>query len=104
MKLYDLATVVRSKNAGPFLLTVDLFFQGDSDMDRVLRSPGFCCEGIALLYGVPAQEVHIRPFARVHAIKVTLPRRVSSGAPGDGDVYGCQQHFPLAGLEVEDVR
>ena len=40
------------------------------------------------------------PFERILTIKVTLPRQISSGAPGDRDVYGCGQHFPLAGLEL----
>ena len=37
---------------------------------------------------------------RVRAIKVSLPRAYSSGSAPDTDVYGCQQHFPLAEIEV----
>ncbi|MCB1854166.1 MAG: DUF4387 family protein, partial [Halieaceae bacterium] len=35
------------------------------------------------------------------AIKICLPREVSSGAPGDRDVYGAQQHAPLLLWEFE---
>ena len=52
-------------------------------------------------YGVPGSAVRICPFERVLAIKVTLPRSgASPAAPGDTDVYGSQQHFPLADMVV----
>lgn len=101
MRLYDCARVVRSKNAGPFTLTIDLMFADAETFDRVLTDPSFTAESVARLYGVEASDVRIIAFARVRTIKVTLPRPVaSSGAPGDRDVYGSQQHFPLADLEL----
>ena len=101
MRLYDCTTVMRSKNAGPFTLTIDLMFPGEEAYDKVLASPSFTAERIAKLYHVPASTVRIHPFKQVLAIKVTLPRSfASSGAPGDRDVYGSQQHFPLGEVEV----
>ena len=101
MILYDLAKVVRSKNAGPFTLTIDLMFDDRQMFDRVLTSDRFTEESIADLYGIDASSVQICPFERIRTIKVSLPRSgSSSGAPGDRDVYGCQQHFPLANLEI----
>lgn len=101
MRLYDLASAVRSKNAGPFTLTIDLIFPDAESLQRVLSSEGFTPLAIARQYGVSESAVRICPFERVHTVKVTLPRPgSSSGAPGDADVYGCQQHFPLADLEV----
>ena len=41
MRLYDCAKVVRSKNAGPFALTIDLMFESRGDLDRVLASAAF---------------------------------------------------------------
>ena len=101
MRLYDCASVMRSKNAGPFTLTVDLMFADAETFDRVLGSPAFDAGRIAELYGVPADAVSIRPFRRVLAIKVSLARAFGGcGAPGDRDVYGAQQHFPLGDVEV----
>lgn len=100
-RLYDLASVMRSKNAGPHTLTVDVMFSERALFDRVLAAPAFCAERIAKLYRVAPDAVRIAPFARVLAVKVTLPRPgASSGAPGDRDVYGSQQHFPLSDVEV----
>jgi len=101
MRLYDLAHVIRSKNAGPYTLTVDLVFADRASYDRLLSSPDFSEVTVARLYGVSVQAVAIRPFDSVLTVKVSLPRPgPSSGAPGDTDVYGCQQHFPLADLEL----
>ena len=101
MRLYHLASLVRSKNAGPFTLTIDLVLPDGESLRRALCSERFTAATIAALYGVGESAVRICPFERVHTVKVTLPRPgSSSGAPGDADVYGCQQHFPLADLEV----
>lgn len=100
MRLYDLARVIRSKNAGPFTLTIDLFFSDDDGFKRVMNSPSFQKQKIASLYHVSSEAVQIHPFSEIRAIKVSLPRLVSSGAPNDQDVYGSQQHFPLGDLEI----
>jgi hypothetical protein len=34
------------------------------------------------------------------AIKLSMPRAVCAGNPGDGDLYGAQQHAPLLSLMV----
>jgi len=100
MKLYDHASVIRSKNAGPFTLTLDLIFSTEEAFDVVLEAQNFNAEHIADLYDVSPDNVSICPFKKALAIKVTLPRGVPSGSLGDTDVYGCQQHFPLADIEI----
>lgn len=100
MKLYDLAKVIRTKNAGPFTLTLDLIFKQQEDFDRVMAAKNFTPANIATIYHTDTASVNIHPFRRVMAIKITMPRPVSSGAPGDCDVYGSQQHFQLGMLDV----
>jgi hypothetical protein len=34
------------------------------------------------------------------AWKATFPRRIPSGAVGDTDVYGAQQHAPLLDIDI----
>lgn len=100
MKLYDLALVCRSKNAGPFLLTIDLMFRNREDYDRALRSERVAPANIARLYRVRESDVAIKPFERLLTVKVVIARTVPSGSPGDTDVYGSQQHFPLGEIEL----
>lgn len=103
-RLGDIATVIRSKNAGPFQTTIDLMFATAEDYRRVLRSPAFTPAEVAMRYRVAEDEVALIPFERVHAIKITIPRRWGSrgsGSAGDRDVYGAQQHGPLVDLHID---
>ncbi|MBV8615939.1 MAG: DUF4387 domain-containing protein [Acetobacteraceae bacterium] len=99
MQLQDLAQVIRSKNAGPRRLTLDVMFASDADYARAAQSPALSPARIAALYGVAPGEVVVIPYALGRAIKITLARPIMAGDPGDKDVYGAQQHAPL--LEIE---
>lgn len=102
-RLGDLASVIRSKNAGPFQVTIDIMFGNADDYHRVLRSGAFSAAEIARRYRIAESEVAVIAFERVHAIKITIPRRWGargSGSAGDRDVYGAQQHGPIVDLEI----
>ena len=100
MRLQDLAKVVRSKNAGPLKLTLDVMFEQERDYQRAVQSPALSAAAIGILYGVPAETVQVYPYPAALAVKITMDRRVVAGSPGDGDVYGAQQHGPLLGVEL----
>jgi Domain of unknown function (DUF4387) len=100
MKLSDIAQVIRSKNAGPRRLTLDVMFGSDADYQRVLQSDALSAEAVGRLYHVPAEAVTIIPYPVGRAIKIVMGRRIMAGDPGDYDVYGAQQHAPLLGVEL----
>jgi hypothetical protein len=100
MKLSDLAQVIRSKNAGPRRLTLDVMFATDADYQRVAQSPALGAEAVGRLYGVPADQVTVIPYPAGRAIKIVMARKIMAGDPGDVDVYGAQQHAPLLGIEL----
>ena len=100
MKLSDIAQVIRSKNAGPRRLTLDIIFGSDADYARVVQSPALGADAIARLYAVRADQVTIIPYPVGRAIKIVMARSVMAGDPGDRDVYGAQQHAPLLGIEI----
>jgi len=100
MKLSDIAQVIRSKNAGPRRLTLDIMFGSDADYQRVLQSAALATEAIGRLYRVPVDTVKIIPYPAGKAIKITIARTIMAGDPGDYDVYGAQQHAPLLGIEI----
>lgn len=97
------AQTLRSKNAGAFVLTMDVIFRSEADYQRIVQSPLLTPERIAALYGVTPADVQVIPYPQVHAVKVTLPRAIPSGDVGDSDVYGAQQHVPLMLLEVDEL-
>ena len=99
--LRDVAIIVRSKNAGPFRLTLDVIFPDDATFEAVRRSGALDADRVAELYGLEPEAVtdHVE-FPAARAIKITLARSASAGGPDDTDVYGCQQHVPLLGVLV----
>lgn len=101
-KLKDLARLIRSKNAGPFLLTFDVLFDDPETYRRVRDARVLSVEVIGRLYRVPVERVRFYEHDAARALKATIPRPMVSGDPGDCDVYGGQQHAPLLDLEVPE--
>jgi hypothetical protein len=100
-RLVDVASMLRSKNSGPFLITLDIFFDDLAAYRRVVDSGVLTKERIAACYHLsPEQLVRIIFFEAALGIKITYRRQVSSGTCGDRDVYGAQQHAPLMGLLI----
>ncbi|HET9233660.1 MAG TPA: DUF4387 family protein, partial [Candidatus Eisenbacteria bacterium] len=73
-KLKDLAQLIRSKNAGPFVLTFDIMFDSMQDYLRVRDSGVINQELFASLYGTPVDEVEIYHVDTAQAIKASIPR------------------------------
>ena len=96
MTIGDIATFVTSKNAGPFLVAIDIVFPDQATYRRFVDLAALDHDTVARLYGLPREDVvAIIHFDPANAVKVTLRRRIASGAPGDTDVYGAQQHVPI---------
>ena len=98
VKLVDIARVIRSKNAGPTTLTLDLLFNDEAGFKLACASKALTAEAIAQLYSQPRTKVEVLPYPPALAIKIVMPRRIVSGDPGDSDVYGAQQHGPMLGV------
>jgi hypothetical protein len=101
--LRQVARVIRSKNSGPYELTLDVLFPGPEIYGRVKAAGVFTREVVARLYGVPPDQVlKLVHYDPAFAVKATLVRPVVSGAIGETDVYGAQQHAPLLDLELPE--
>ena len=101
--ILEAAQVIRSKNAGPYELTLDILFKDRRYYELFRRQGVISPETIRRLYGTPPDDIlGIVYFEPACAIKVTLRRPIASGAAGDSDIYGAQQHAPLLDIEFED--
>ena len=99
--LGEVADLIRSKNAGPFWMTLDMFFATDADYE-VVAAPGILERGnIADLYRVPPDDVRIFHLPRVRAIKISFPRPATQGSFADRDIHAGQQYIPLSQLPVQ---
>lgn len=97
--LTELAEVIRTKNAGPYELTIDVIFRDRESYEHVkkrnLLNPGL----IAELYRIPVEDVlKAVYFDAARAFKATIKRQLPCGALGERDIYGAQQHAPLLNL------
>lgn len=102
-KLSDLASTVRSKNAGVNQITFDIIFPDSKNYRRVLATGAITRESVAQLFRIPASRISdFVTFDAANAIKFTLYRLRPSGSPGDWDILGCQQYGPLLDIEIPD--
>ncbi len=102
-RLLDVAQVIRSKNSGPYELTLDILFTERRHFELFRRRGIISPELICRLYGVAAADIAgVIYFEPAGAVKITMRRPVVSGAPGDSDVYGAQQHAPLLDIEFDE--
>jgi hypothetical protein len=104
-KLSNLASTIRSKNAGVNQITFDIIFPDRESYRRVLATEAITRESIAKLYGIPVSRISdFVLFEPANAIKFTLYRLRPSGSPGDWDILGCQQYGPLLDIEIPDAE
>ncbi len=100
--LKDIANVIRSKNAGPYELTLDVLLKDDEVFTKLRQADIINKKTIAKLYQIPVEDVlSIVYFPNARAIKATIVRPLPSGAMGERDVYGAQQHAPLVNFTFE---
>ena len=100
--LKDIANVIRSKNAGPFELTLDILLKEQEMFEKMRAADIINKQTIARLYQIPEEDVlSIVYFPNAKAIKATIVRPMPSGALGERDVYGAQQHAPLVSFSFE---
>jgi len=99
--LVTLAKVLRSKNSGPYAVTLDVLFDDIQNYRKVKGSGILTKQNIAKLYGLNTQDItDFVWFDAAMGLKITYLRSVASGTAGDRDVYGSQQHAPLMGIEI----
>ena len=67
-------------------------------VEAVLIQAGY--EDVAKAYDTKEEQITIISYEIVNSIKITFPRKHISGSIADDDVYGCQQHIPLANIEI----
>ena len=99
-KLKDCVQMIRSKNAGPFWLTIDLFCGSQDAYQRLAVSEKLQAESIAQVYQIQADSVRMFRLPDLNTIKISFPRKRVQGCPEDADLHGGQQYIPLLDLEV----
>jgi Domain of unknown function (DUF4387) len=97
----DVCCDIRSKNAGPFWVTVDLFFDGPETFARYAGSEKLGSEAFARLYGVDAALVKHFPVESLNMVKISYPRASAQGGEVERDMHCGQQFVRLLDVELD---
>jgi hypothetical protein len=98
-KVRDVCHHVRSKNAGPFWVTFDLFFDGAENYRKYHDSPALSPQLFERLYGTDPALVKTIPVEDLAMVKISYPRATPQGGIEERDMHSGQQYVRL--LEVE---
>ncbi len=101
-KLRDVSRV-RSKNAGPFWITVDIFFHSIEAYQAHKSSQALGGETFHRLFGTEAELVRRYPVDRLRMVKISYARPKPQGWYGERDMHGGQQFARLLDLELTPV-
>lgn len=99
-KLQEVADYVRSKNAGPFWLTIDIFCSTKEAYEKVKGSKNINVQNVARLYHVSEDKVKVFYVDSINVIKFSFPRPKPQGNKYENDMHGGQQYARLINVEV----
>lgn len=100
MKVKEIAKYVRSKNAGPFWITIDIFCNSHEDFQILKQSPNLTADKVAEMYGVKPGSVQVFYADQINVIKYSFPRPHPQGSRYENDMHGGQQYVLLAEQEI----
>ena len=98
--LGEIAQKVRSKNAGPFWLTIDIFCGTTEAYERVRA--GLTSARLSSVFGAVPETVKRFELPALNVIKVSIPRPAVQGAPDDRDIHGASWAALLSELELAE--
>jgi hypothetical protein len=100
-KVRDVCRHVRSKNAGAFWVTIDLFFDGHDNYLRYGQSEALGPAAIASLYGTDPARVKRVPVESLAMVKISYPRTSPQGGIVERDMHSGQQYVRLLDVELD---
>jgi len=86
-RLGDKVLNVRSKNAGPFWITIDIFCGNAPAFAEISKQ--LSTARVAKLTDTPLEQVKRFDIADLSVIKLSIPRPVVQGSRDDRDMHGA---------------
>lgn len=97
-ELRDIAYKIRSKNAGPFWLTVDIFCGSKPAFTQICD--GLSTQRVASVFGTSAANIKRFEIPDLNVIKFSMPRPSIQGAIEDRDMHGASWAALLAETSI----
>ncbi len=99
-KLREVCRYIRSKQAGPFWITFDIYFDSRESFDLYHDSPALSVERFASLYDADPAFVKRIPVPQLSMIKISYPRPTPQGGMVERDMHAGQQYVRLLDVPV----
>ena len=94
---------VRSKNAGPYWVTFDLFFDGAENFRKYSDSPVLGPALLQRLFGADPRLVKRFAVPKLELIKLSYARTTAQGGVVERDMHCGQQFVRLLDIELDVV-
>ncbi len=94
----SIARKVRSKNAGPFWLTIDIFCDDKEAYEQIVK--GLSTDRVAKVLQVDRSELKRFDIEALNVIKISLPRPVVQGHPTDRDMHGAAWAALISEMQI----
>lgn len=101
VKLNEVSLHVRSKQAGPFWVTIDIWFDSQDSFGRYKDSPGLSPKVFADLFGTDPDLVKTIPVPELNLVKISYPRATPQGGIVERDMHSGQQYVRLLQVELD---
>jgi hypothetical protein len=98
MPLHEVCRHIRSKAAGPFWVTIDIFFDSKENFTAYARHPKIGVESFGSVYGVDPAMVKRTVVDSLRMVKVSYPRPNPQGWSGERDMHQGQSYTRILEL------
>ena len=99
-KVRDVCRHVRSKNAGPYWVTFDFFFDGRENFGKYHSCEALGPELFSQLFGTDPALVKRIPVEDLNMVKISFPRGTPQGGIEERDMHSGQQYVRVLGVEL----
>ena len=96
--LGEIVEKVRSKNAGPFWLTIDIFCGSASAFAQICK--GLSTERVAKAFETNPETLKRFEIPSLNVVKFSLPRPEIQGSIADRDMHGASWAALLSEIEL----
>ena len=87
VKVGEIVESVRSKNAGPFWLTIDIFCSNKQSFRKICRN--LSTQKICNIFNLTIDQIQRYEIQELNVIKFSLPRPSVQGSHDDRDMHGA---------------
>ena len=101
IKLRDVCRHVRSKQAGPFWITFDIFFSGRENFERYADCAALSSAQFARLYGTDPERDKRIAVPNLEMVKISYPRATPQGGMVERDMHAGQQYVRLLDVVID---